>query len=269
MIMAAIKHEKDSNVPPTKIYPDKFSGQVVIVTGAGSGIGETTARLFAQQGAQVVLFDIDEQKARNVENSIQQATGKASFEPCNISDEQSVSEALKATIAKHQKIDVLVNIAGIYPFHALKDYPTYVYRQIMSVNLDGSFFLTRAVLPYMQEAGYGRIIHTSSSTFSDPQFGLVPYIASKAGVIGLARASAAEAGPGVTVNVVLPGLTETAGVASSSESKALFDEIMAKQFVKRRGHPLDLAHTFCFIASPEASFITGQMFDVAGGETCH
>ena len=149
------------------------------------------------------------------------------------------------------------------------DYPSDVYHRIISVNVDGSFYLTRAVMPHMKEAGYGRIIHTSSSTIGEPEAGLVPYVTSKAAVVGLVRAAAVEAGPGITVNVVLPGLTDTAGVASSKESSALFDHVIGKQIVKRRGHPLDLAHTYSFIASPEAAFFTGQMFDCSGGETFH
>ena len=143
----------------------------------------------------------------------------------------------------------------------------------MTVNLDATFFLVRAVLPHMQSRGYGRIVLTSSSVFSQPEVGLAPYTASKAAVIGLARATAKEAGPGVTINCVMPSLVKTpttwqAGVEDESR-KALFDSIMAKQCVKRCVMPADVGHAVCFLASPEAAMVTGQILDVSGGETFH
>lgn len=125
----------------------------------------------------------------------------------------------------------------------------------------------------MQKAGYGRIIHTSSSTVQEPEPGLVAYVAAKAAVIGLVRSTSVEAGPGVTVNVVMPGLIKTDTIWNSGVqpdgTQPLFETVMKKQVVKRYGRPEDIAYTICFIASPEASFITGQTFDVSGGETFH
>ena len=265
----SIQHEKHANVPPVVVQPTRFHDQVVVITGAASGIGETTARLFAQQGAQVVMIDIDEHRLKRVQDEIAQAGGRAAVELCNIGSDAAVTEVVNAIIKLHTKIDVLVNIAGIYPWHLLEDYPTEVYQKIMSVNLDGSFFLTRAVLPHMRKAGYGRIIHTSSATFAHPVPGIAPYVASKAGVIGLVRAAAVEAGTGVTVNAVLPGLIDTPGSTSMQNAEEVFDRVIARQIIKRKGHPLDLAYTYSFIASPEAAFFTGQMFDCSGGETFH
>ncbi|KAJ3542815.1 hypothetical protein NM208_g3899 [Fusarium decemcellulare] len=265
--MTSIQHEKGANIPPVKIYPDKFSGQVVVVTGGAAGIGEVTGRLFAQQGAQVILFDIDGQKLKSVQDSIRQSGGKVDSRRCDVSNEQEVDMAITWVVDTYKKVDALVNIAGIYPFHSLMGYPSELYHRTVAINLNGSFFLTRAVLPHMQKAGYGRIIHTSSATYSQPEPGLAPYVASKAGVIGLVRATAVEAGPGVTANVVLPGLTETNNIRSAEGSQELFDRVVSKQIIKRKGHPLDLAHSFCFIASPESSFFTGQIFDCSGGET--
>jgi 3-oxoacyl-[acyl-carrier protein] reductase len=267
--MSTIQHERGARVPPIKVYPDKYAGHVVVVTGSGSGIGEATARLFAEQGAQVVMFDVHEGRLETVRKSLQEAGYKADTQICDVSNEQSVAHAIEETIKRYHKIDALVNIAGVYPFHPLVGYPTDLYRRAVLINLDGSFFLTREVLPHMQKAGYGRIIHTSSSTFGEPEPGLAAYVASKGGVIGLMRAAAVEAGPGVTVNVVMPGLTETPGITSQEGHAVLFDTVVAKQTVKRRGHPLDIAHAFSFIASPEAAFFSGQIFDCSGGETFH
>ena len=267
--MNNINHEAKARVPQIKVYPDKFLDHVVIVTGAASGIGETTAHLFAQQGATVILLDINQQKLEDVQKNIRQNGEKAEIQLCDVTDYHSVDDAIKKTIEKFHKIDVLANIAGLYTFHPLVDHPIEEYRRLMSINLDGSFFLTRAVMPHMQHAGYGRIIHTSSSTFGCPEACMTAYVSSKAGVIGLVRASAMEAGPGITVNVVIPGLTETATVASMENHSALFDIVLSRQAVKRRGHPLDAAHAFSFIASPEAAFFTGQIFECSGGESFH
>lgn len=267
--MIEIQHEKGARVPPIRVYPDKYADYVVVITGSGSGIGEATAHLFAQQGAQVMMLDIDMKKLQNTQALIQAAGYKADIQACDVSNEQSVDTAIEETIKKYHKVDALINVAGIYPFHPLVGYPTDMYHRTISVNLNGSFHLTRAILPHMQRAGYGRIIHTSSASFGSPQPGMTPYVASKGGIIGLVRATAVEAGPGITVNTVLPGLTETAGVLSHEGSSELFDLVVAKQIIKRRGHPWDVAHAFSFIASPEAAFFTGQIFDCSGGENLH
>jgi NAD(P)-dependent dehydrogenase (short-subunit alcohol dehydrogenase family) len=147
--MNGINHEERANVPRIKVYPDKFSEQVVVVTGSASRIGEATAHLFAQQGATVVLFDINHDKLESVQKAIKHEGGKADNQLCNVSDYESVDKAIKATIEKFGKIDVLANLAGLYTFHALVNHPIEAYRRLMSINLDGSFFLTRAVMPYL------------------------------------------------------------------------------------------------------------------------
>ncbi|KAJ5504574.1 hypothetical protein N7463_007448 [Penicillium fimorum] len=265
--------EIGANIPTIKVYSDKFSGHVAVLTGAAQGIGAVTAQLFAQQGAQVILLDIQEELLRKVQSLIQSRGGKASYLVCDITDERQVHESVDSIIRQYQRIDVLANIAGIYLFDLLNNMMTESYRRMMSVNLDASFYLTRAVLPHMQRSGYGRIIHTSSSTFQEPEPGLAVYAMSKAAIIGLVRGTSVEAGPGVTVNAVMPGLIKTdqvwnAGVQPDG-SHPLFERVIAKQDVKRCGTRDDVAHTFCFIASPEASFISGQIFDVSGGETFH
>jgi len=265
--MAAITHEKGAQVPAIKVYADKYSDHVVVITGAASGIGKVTAHLFAEQGADVVLFDIDEENLKAVQASIHKQGGKAEIQVCDVSDDQVVNQAIDATMKAFLKIDVLINLAGIAVFCPLEHQTTKDYQRVISTNLDGSFFLTRAVLPHMQKAGYGRIIHTSSSTTGNPPFGLAPYVASKAGIIGLVRASAVEAGPGITVNALLPGLTDFTKVAEHEQVSALFDYVLSSQAIKRKGHPLDMAHALSFIASPEAAFFTGQAFECSGGES--
>ncbi|KUL87564.1 hypothetical protein ZTR_04581 [Talaromyces verruculosus] len=231
------------------------------------GLGKP--RHFASKGARVVMLDLQEQKLQKVKSAIEQHGGKALYKVCDISNERAVSEVIDWIAATCKKIDVLVNLAGIYPFHPLVNYPTEIYRRVMTVNVDASFYLTRAVLPHMQKAGYGRIIHTSSSTFQQPELGLSAHVASKAAIVGLTRATSVEAGPGVTANVIMPGLIKTdsaynAGVQPDG-SHPLFDKVIQLQVTQRMGRPEDIAHAICFMASPESHFFTGQIFDCNGG----
>lgn len=260
--------EIGANIPAIKLYPDKFKGQVVVVTGAAQGIGEVTATLFAAQGASVVLVDLNKEKLEELSGKLSQS-GTATARVCNIGIEEEVDSLIKGIISdsKLGKIDVLVHLAGIYPFHPILDYPTSQYRRVMNVSMDGCFFLTRAVLPHMQKAGYGRIINTASNSVYGPVPGLSVYAGAKGAVTAFTRTIAAEAGPGITANIIAPGLIRTE--TTWKQSPELFDQVMAMQCIKRHGRPEDIAHVLSFIASPEAQMITGQVFDVSGGSTFH
>jgi NAD(P)-dependent dehydrogenase (short-subunit alcohol dehydrogenase family) len=267
MTARQITEQEGTRIPPTKVYADKFTGQVVVVTGSAQGIGEVTASLFAAQGASVVLVDMNEMKVKDVASSFEANGWTATSRVCNLTVEEQVTSTINEIASTLGKIDVLVHLAGIYPFRRLLDSTLSDYDQIMSTNMASCFFLTHATLPHMQKAGYGRIINTASGVTSHPEPGLALYAAAKSAVAGFTRATAVEAGPGVTANVVSPSLILTDRTWNSEGSKALFDIVMEKQCVKRYGLPRDIAHTISFIASPEADFITGQLFDVGGGAT--
>ncbi|OIW35201.1 NAD(P)-binding protein [Coniochaeta ligniaria NRRL 30616] len=265
--------ENGSNIPPIKVYPDKFEGQVVVITGAGQGIGEVTSKLFASQGATVVLVDIQEDKLKCVQAEIEATGGNAVYRLCNVAAEDQATLMIDWVVATFAKIDVLVQLAALYPFIPLAEHPTADFLNVMNVNVNACFYLTRAVLPHMKKAGYGRLINTSSGTLQLPDRGLSAYVTSKAAIVGFTRCVAVEAGPGVTANIILPGLTRTEAVWKLHErpdgSHGLFETLIQKQCVKRSGRPQDIAHTICFMASPEAQFITGQIFDCGGGATFH
>src|SRR2546423_1341240 len=171
-----------ANVPPIKVYPDKFAGQVVMVTGAAQGIGEVTARLFAAQGASVVLVDLNKEKLQEVSSKIGSQGEKATSRVWDVGVEAEVDSLINEVASTLGKIDVLVHLAGIYPFKPILDCTVADYRRIFNVNVDSCFFLTRAVLPHMQRAGYGRIINTASATIQVPEPGLSVYAASKSAV---------------------------------------------------------------------------------------
>ncbi|KEF58916.1 uncharacterized protein A1O9_03759 [Exophiala aquamarina CBS 119918] len=254
-----------ANIPPIKIYPDKFADHVVLVTGAAQGIGRATASLFANQGALVVLIDIEAEKLAALSAELTAKGGSVTEKVCDLTQEVSVDTMIKEVVAVHGKIDVLVHLAGIYPFIPILDIKTAEYSRIMSVNMDSCFYLTRAVLPFMQKAGYGRIINTSTAGIVAPSRGMSAYIAAKGAVAMFTRAIATETGPGVTVNAVSPAMIFTETTWSNPGARGVADAILARQQIKRVGLPSDVAHMICFIASPESEWITGHQFDISGG----
>jgi NAD(P)-dependent dehydrogenase (short-subunit alcohol dehydrogenase family) len=265
--------EHGANNPRSKIYHDKFAGQVVLVSGGAQGIGKVTSQLFAAQGATVVIVDTDSVKAQNLITSLQECGTKASHYQCNVTDEEAVQAMVEMVISEFRKIDILVHLAGIYPWEALTKYPFKLYKTVMSVSVDGCFLLTRTILPYMQKQGYGRIINASSNTVQWAAGGMSAYVAAKAAIVGFTRVTAIEAGAGVTANTVAPGLIRTENTWDAKKDdpvvKSLFEMSLNRQAVKRPGLAIDVASTICFIASPEAQFITGQLFDISGGATFH
>ena len=270
-----ILKESGANIPAIKIYPDKFEGQIVVVTGAAQGIGEATALLFARQGATVVLADIQADKLEQVVSEIKLDGGRAVSRTIDISDEHQCKDLIEWTVSQYTKIDALVQLAAYVAFQTIENHPTSSYQRSMQVNVDSCFYLVRATLPHMRKQGYGRFINTASATLQKPGIGLHVYMGSKGAVVALTRSLAFEAGAGITANVVMPGFTATDAARAADKAlrefkgRSLFEDHVEGQCVKRGGQPDDLAHTICFIASPEASFITGQIFDVSGGYTFH
>jgi len=256
-------------VPGVKIYPDKFKGQVAVITGAAQGLGEVTAQTFAAQGAIVVLVDIQKEKVESVVEGIKSSGGEAEYRVVDVSKEEQIAELIENVINTYGQIHILVHLAGIYPTIPINKTTTADYRAIMATNMDASFFLVRAVLPHMNERGYGRIICTASGTLQNVLQHHSVYIAAKAAIAYFMRATAMECELGVTANTICPGLIASAAVRAKYENSSLFQDTIQKQAVKRSGVPEDIAHTICFIGSPENSFTSGQLFDVGGGATFH
>ena len=247
------------------------AGRIVVITGAGQGIGRTVARQFAAKGAIAVIADRDGGNGRRVAGEIAAAGGRALAFDTDVTSEDSLASMVAGTVAAEGRIDVLINNAGIYstlgrrPFDEI---PLEEWEHVMRVNVTGNFLAARAVLPAMREAGAGRIINISSSTVPLGLPLLSHYITSKAAVIGLTRALARElGGDDITVNAVLPGLTETE-VENPAVDEARRQSLVARQCVGRKQVPDDLVGVLLFLASPSSAFMTGQSLLVDGG-TAH
>jgi pyridoxal 4-dehydrogenase len=229
----------------------KLDGRVAIVTGAGQGIGKAVADKLAEEGATVVVADVEGAEAA--------APAGGSGMTVDISKEDDVRRMVDDTVAAHGRLDVLVNNAAIVPFTAWDDIDFAEWRRIMAVNLDGTFLACLYGHRPMREAGYGRIVNIASNVILAGTPNLAHYVASKGGVLGFTRALAREIGKyGITVNAVAPGLTETEGVLASPHAEA-FEFVQMLQAIPRRGTAADIAPAVAFLASEEAGWITGQM----------
>lgn len=242
----------------------KLQNRVAIVTGAGQGIGRAIAEKLSQEGASVVVADINAETATKTAAEI---GGLA--HTVDVSSEEQVAGLVSATIGNHGKVDILVNNAAIVPFTPWDDVDFAEWRRIMAVNLDGVYLTCRAVYPNMKEAGYGRIVNIASNVILAGTPNLAHYAAAKGGVFGFTRALATELGRyGITVNAVAPGLTASEGVLASPHAGA-FDFVVSLQAIPRRAVPEDITPAVAFLASEEAGWVTGSMIAVDGGHTRH
>lgn len=231
----------------------KLDDRVAIVTGGAQGIGKAIADKLADEGATVVVADI------NGDGAQQAAPAGGMGMQVDISKEDDVERMVDETVAAYGKLDVLVNNAAIVPFKAWDEIDFAEWRRIMSVNLDGTFLACHYGHKPMREAGYGRIVNMASNVVLAGTPNLAHYVASKGGIFAFTRALAREIGQyGITVNSVAPGLTETEGVMAGPHKES-FEFVQMLQCIPRRGVAADIAPAVAFLASEEAGWITGQM----------
>jgi len=242
-----------------------LTGQVALVTGAARGIGRAIAMSLAAAGAKVVINDLgQEAAAAEVVEAITQKGGTAIALMANVADRTEFDQMVKEIIAKFGRLDILVNNAGICRDGLLATMSEEDWDLVLAVNLKGAFNGCKAVIRPMIKAKGGRIINISSVSGIVGNAGQTNYAASKAGLIGFSKSLAREvASRGITVNVVAPGLVDTqikAHLTEEAEAK-----LMEQIPLRRLGQPEDIAAMVTFLASPMASYITGQVFVVDGG----
>jgi 3-oxoacyl-[acyl-carrier protein] reductase len=247
--------------------------RVVIVTGAAAGIGRATAIRFAQEGSRVAAFDVDETAAPALVAAIEAAGGQGLFANVDVADTASVEAGVAAVAGKWGRVDVLVNNAGILRDGQLVKWKDgalagtmsdEAWDAVLGVNLKGVFLCTRAVVPHMIRAGGGVVLSASSVVGLYGNFGQTNYVATKAGVIGMTRTWARELGRhGIRVNAVAPGFVATE-ILRSMPQKVL-DSMVQHTPLGRIGAPEDVANAYAWLASDQASFVTGTCLSVDGG----
>jgi 3-oxoacyl-[acyl-carrier protein] reductase len=238
----------------------RLQGKTAIITGAASGIGRTTAELFAQEGANVVLWDVNVEKGTEVAATLPQAH----FQQVDISDLATIEQATKEAVDKFGQIHILINNAGITRDARLVKMTPEQWDAVIDVNLKGVFQCAQVVGKHLAEMGAGCIINASSVVALYGNFGQSNYVAAKAGVIGMTKVWARELGrKGVRVNAVAPGFIATDMLATVPEK--VLDSLREKTPLGRLGEPGDIANAFLFLASDAASFITGTTLSVDGG----
>lgn len=238
-----------------------FTGQVVIVTGASRGIGRAIAELFGKQGATVVCVAT---KAENVATTVAAIGGNATAKGCDISDATAVQDLVNSVVEEFGAPSVIINNAGLTRDGLIMRMSDEDWDRVLDVNLKGAFLMIRAATKSMMKARYGRIINITSIVGQHGAAGQANYAASKAGLIGLTQSVAKELGSrNITCNAIAPGFIETDMTAELSEDFKTHVQKTAP--AGRLGSPEDIANVVVFLASREASYITGQVLTVDGG----
>ncbi|MCJ8151952.1 SDR family NAD(P)-dependent oxidoreductase [Shinella sedimenti] len=247
-----------------------FSGQVVAITGGASGIGLETAKAFASCGASIALLDLGEDALSAAAEALAVFGVHTSTHVVNVTDPAAVDAAADAVVAAHGKVTVLINSAGIARLHSALDVSDEEWRLVMDVNVNGTFWASRAFGRHMVAQRQGSIVNLGSMSghiINRPQFAS-SYMASKGAVHMLTKALAVEwVDSGVRVNAVAPGYVGTDMTLKMRERPELFDVWMDMTPMKRCGEPSEIASTILFLASPAASYVTGSILSVDGGYT--
>ena len=248
----------------------QLKGKVTIITGAGQGAGRAYALRFSQEGAHVVIADVNAQTSLNVAEEIKQQGGSAIFVETDVSSQESCKNLVHITKDTFGHVDALVNNAAFFrtmqrPFWQVdvKEWDIF-----MAINVRGIWLASSAVVPVMQEQHYGHIVNISSSSVWTG-IANIHYVTSKGAVLAMTRTMARELGEwNITVNAITPGALSTE-VPEPPIVVEIKQNVVNRQAIKRLGTPGDIAGMIAFLCSDEASYITGQTFNVDGGETMH
>tara|TARA_B100000242_G_C42910410_1_gene422103 strand:+ start:65 stop:811 length:747 start_codon:yes stop_codon:yes gene_type:complete len=241
-----------------------LKNKIAIVTGASQGIGKSISEIFSIAGAHVVCLARNEDRLRELVSEISTNGNSASYISCDVSDGNSIEDALKSVVKDYKQIDILVNNAGITKDSLILRMKEQNWDQVMNTNLKGAFYSTKIVLRHMMKKKYGRIINITSIVGLQGNPGQSNYAASKAGLIGFSQSIAKEvASRGITVNCIAPGWIETE--MTNDIPQDIKENIIRNIPIGKTGAAEDIANTALFLSSKEAKYITGQTITVDGG----
>jgi len=242
----------------------RLENKVAVITGGAQGIGKATVKRFAEEGAVVIIWDVNEEKASLTINQFKNLSDKIEFQKVDVTNLDSVTEAAVKIVSKHKKIDILINNAGITRDASFLKMTAEQWKQVIDVNLTGVFNCTKAIAPIMVENKFGKIVNTSSVVGLYGNFGQTNYVATKSGIIGMTKVWARELGrKGINVNAVAPGFIATEMVGTIPEK--VIEMLKEKTPLGKLGDPADIANAYLFLVSDDANFITGTVLSVDGG----
>jgi NAD(P)-dependent dehydrogenase (short-subunit alcohol dehydrogenase family) len=251
----------------------RLKDKVAIITGGGSGIGRATCELFAEEGAKVIVADINTKGGKETVSIIKKAGGEAAFVKADISKEAEAKKLADAAVKKFGKLNILVNNAAAFIFGTVEQATNEDWDKILAVNVKGIAFCVKYAIPHLKKAGGGAIVNIGSISAMISQPACVPYNTSKSAVINLTRCLAMDLAPlNIRVNCVCPGVTLTPAFLGYIEQNQIkLDEAQktfgALHLLKRLAQPREIAYGVLFLSSDEASFVTGTYLMVDGGYT--
>lgn len=241
----------------------RLKDKVAIITGAARGLGHAAAERFCEEGAKVIIWDMLDVGTETAQNLVEKGYS-CEFMKLSVTDAPSLEKATQEIVEKYGRIDILVNNAGITRDKTLLKMSHFEWQQVIDVNLTGVFNCTKAVVPFMVEQKYGRIICTSSVVGITGNFGQTNYSAAKAAIIGMVKTWAKELGKhNITANAVAPGFIKTDMTDLIPEE--VREKTIAEIPAKRMGLPIDIANAYLYLASDEASYVNGHCLSVNGG----
>jgi meso-butanediol dehydrogenase/(S,S)-butanediol dehydrogenase/diacetyl reductase len=244
----------------------RFKDKVAVVTGGASGIGAATVRLLVSEGAKVAVLDLNEDLGRALTDELDQ--GRAHFVRCDVSDRGAVESAVRDSHDRYANLDILFNNSGIGCFGRTPDLDPDVWEKVIAVDLSSVFYACRAAIPLMRQTGGGAIVNTASISGLAGDYGFTAYNAAKGAVINYTRALAIDhARDNIRVNALCPGLIDTPLISVTHQLSGLHDAWVDSIPMGRAGTPEEMAKVVAFLASDDASYVTGAVVVADGGKT--